>query len=300
MKYILFILSLFLLSTSAFADTNGIWINAGDVRGGIFGSDESNSDFSFIGLVSFNDVVNFNQRVNLNNDTIYKGTLLEDVFVLEGQTNSISTSMIQNGAVTTPKISNLAVTNDKIADNTIRIGKVNIADFDGRYYQKNEVYNKIESDNKYALLSNTYTQSQSDSRYVLEGQTNSISSGMIQNGAVTTPKISNLAVTNAKIADGTIRIGKVNIADFDGRYYTKSQVNSLVSSSSGNSCSARSFTIPANDHRSWTCTVNVPNSNHLEISSGTRSSLYNGDILVQCVNGNWRIISQSCWTGGGR
>ena len=215
MKYILFILSLFLLSTSAFADTNGIWINAGDVRGGIFGSDESNSDFSFIGLVSFND------------DITYKGTLLENMFVLEGQVNSISTNMIQNGAVT----------NDKIADGTIRIGKVRISDFDNRYYQKNEVYNKIESDNKYALLSNTYTQSQSDSRYVLEGQTNSISSGMIQNGAVTTPKISNLAVTNAKIADGTIRIGKVRISDFDNRYYTKSQVNSLVSSSSSGSFS---------------------------------------------------------------
>ena len=152
MKYILLILSIILLPTLVFADTNGIWINAQDVRGGIFGSDETNRDFSFIGLVSFNDIVNFNQRVNLNNDTVYKGTLLENVFVLEGQVNSISTNMLQTGAVT----------NDKIADNTIRIGKVRISDFDNRYYQKNEVYNKIESDNKYALLSNTYTRNQVD------------------------------------------------------------------------------------------------------------------------------------------
>ena len=144
MKYILLILSIILLPTLVFADTNGIWINAQDVRGGIFGSDESNRDFSFIGIL------------NLTTDTFYKGTLLEDVFVLENQINSISTDMIQIGAVT----------NDKIADNTIRIGKVRISDFDNRYYQKNEVYNKIESDNKYALLSDTYTQTQSDSRYV--------------------------------------------------------------------------------------------------------------------------------------
>ena len=126
MRYILFILSLFLLSNLTFGDSNGIWLEAKDIRGGIFAQDENNKDFSFIGLVNFNDIVNFNQRVNLNIDTVYKGTLLEDVFVLENQTNSINSNMIQDGTII----------NSKIANNTIRINKIYIQDFDNRYINK--------------------------------------------------------------------------------------------------------------------------------------------------------------------
>ena len=113
----------------SFADTNGIWIRAEDVRGGVFADDENNKDFSFVGLV------NFNNKVNLTSNTYYRNTLLENMFVLEGQNNSITTDMIQN----------LAVTGDKIAENTIGLNKVIISQFDNRYVQEGQI-NSITTD----------------------------------------------------------------------------------------------------------------------------------------------------------
>ena len=121
-KILIMIFTLILLFNVSFADTNGIWIRAEDIRGGVFASDENSKDFSFVGLV------NFNNRVNLNSDTFYKGTILENVFVQEGQVNSITTDMIQNGAVT----------GNKIADSTIGINKVITSQFDNRYVQEGQ------------------------------------------------------------------------------------------------------------------------------------------------------------------
>ena len=303
MKFILLLLSFILLSSSSFADSNGIWLNAQDVRGGVFGEDETNRDFSFIGLV------NFHQRVNLNNDTYYKNTLLENVFVLENQTNSISTSMIQN----------FAVTGDKIANNSIGINKVILNDFDNRYYQKHEVYNKQESDSLFALQSELFTQDQADQRYILEGQINSISTDMILNGAITRSKIANLAIDRSKIEPGTIRLAQVDVNNFDARYvrheqvYTRNEVDNLVSSSSGSPCPSRSnFRIAGTPGSPFgpavistsgggnTCRFSVGNTEHSKnvVLLGGSSS-HSGSVLLQCFNGEWNVLSYECSHDGG-
>jgi hypothetical protein len=70
------------------ADSNGIWHNSEDIRPGIFGADEGiSTGFSFINPVS------------LNEDVLYKGTLIEDIFVKTNQSNSITSDMIVNGTI---------------------------------------------------------------------------------------------------------------------------------------------------------------------------------------------------------
>lgn len=90
MKRILFYLSLvFLFSFSVYADSNGIWHFANDIRGGIFGSDElgETTNYTFIHPVYFN--------VNV----YYKNILLEDMFVEENQVDSVSSAMIIDGTI---------------------------------------------------------------------------------------------------------------------------------------------------------------------------------------------------------
>lgn len=69
-KYFVFVFSLFFIFIGVFviwADTNGVWHRAEDVRGGIFGSDEQNITSS-IGF-RFQNFVQFDDQVYLMNNT---------------------------------------------------------------------------------------------------------------------------------------------------------------------------------------------------------------------------------------
>ena len=72
---ILFISLLFFSIT--YADSNGVWHYASDIRGGVFGSDEQDvtGGFSFVNLVSFNDFVNINQGLNISGNVNLKDNL---------------------------------------------------------------------------------------------------------------------------------------------------------------------------------------------------------------------------------
>jgi hypothetical protein len=49
-----------------FADTNGIWIKAEDIIGGVFGQDEDSQDFSFVNPVEFNESVTIKEDLEVN------------------------------------------------------------------------------------------------------------------------------------------------------------------------------------------------------------------------------------------
>lgn len=64
-RNLIYILVVFFLLGNAFADTNGVWHRAEDVNGGVFANDEDEKDFSFIGLVTFNNDVFFMSNVGV-------------------------------------------------------------------------------------------------------------------------------------------------------------------------------------------------------------------------------------------
>jgi hypothetical protein len=56
----------FILLGIVFAESNGIWNRAEDIRGGIFGDDEDPSDFSFVNPVEFNESVIIKDDLEVN------------------------------------------------------------------------------------------------------------------------------------------------------------------------------------------------------------------------------------------
>jgi hypothetical protein len=50
------------------ADSNGIWHNAEDIRGGTFGNDEPSAPYAFITPVSFDDLVSFGDDIEVSGD----------------------------------------------------------------------------------------------------------------------------------------------------------------------------------------------------------------------------------------
>lgn len=77
-----------ILGGIVWADTNGVWHLAEDVRPGVFGSDE--------GMITGYSFVN---PLSLNSDTTYKGVELDARFINEGQINSISSNMIVDNTI---------------------------------------------------------------------------------------------------------------------------------------------------------------------------------------------------------
>lgn len=69
------------------ADTNGVWHRAEDIAPGIFGSDEMDGTYRF------------NNSLYLDKDSYYKSVELENLFVNEGQLNSISSNMIVDNTI---------------------------------------------------------------------------------------------------------------------------------------------------------------------------------------------------------
>jgi phosphotransferase system IIA component len=213
-----------------------------------------------------------------------KDTLELDLrYINEGESNSITTNMIMNGAVSNEKISDNAITSAKIQNNTILREDVALSfkapyadtadyvrylpnvidssrvsgiaynahklqgkdtlDLDNRYISHNEsntissamiidgtiTRSDVETGFKapYAdtsdyvrYLSINYVDSsriaanshrlqgkdtlELDLRYINEGESNSITTNMIMNGAVSNEKISDNAITSAKIQNNTI------------------------------------------------------------------------------------------------
>lgn len=93
-----------------FADTNGVWHDAADVRGTIFGSDEGYPNYVF------SSVVNFTASTYMSTDFYIGGTAINSVFVNEGQTDSITSAMIVDETITAADIGTNAVGNDEMTD----------------------------------------------------------------------------------------------------------------------------------------------------------------------------------------
>ncbi len=103
----LIILSILLFGGVIWADSNGVWQRAEDIRAGIFGGDEGGGDFTFNTTVHLNDSVYYhgdelnNLYVNANGDTIYGDlnvtgniTMHNSLVATENYvTNSITTSI---------------------------------------------------------------------------------------------------------------------------------------------------------------------------------------------------------------
>lgn len=86
----LFLLMILLLGGIIWADSNGIWTDAKDIRGGTFGSDEQpdTTNFTFINPVYFNDVlktINSNYYIDID-----ARTQLNDLATQKINTNNLT------------------------------------------------------------------------------------------------------------------------------------------------------------------------------------------------------------------
>ena len=165
-------ITLFAICSSTFslyADTNGIWNLARDVRPGTFGSDEIS------GTYVFDDEVDFNDIVSLNYLTYYQGDELDVRFVNENQLNSITSSMIADGTIQGEDL-----------EHSYRVGSV----YDSRFVNENQL-NSITS----SMIVDGTIQGEDlehsfkigsayDYRFVNVNQVNSITSSMVVDGTI--------------------------------------------------------------------------------------------------------------------
>lgn len=75
MKWVIFIGIFLMISSNIFADTNGIWIDAEDIKGGIFGSDEGNPQYLFTNDVNFSTTIRVNKKIVTPNIEVNNLTL---------------------------------------------------------------------------------------------------------------------------------------------------------------------------------------------------------------------------------
>ena len=100
-SFVIFI-SILLVSSFAFADTNGIWHKAEDVRPGIFGGDESyTSAYSFVNEVIFNSpihasIINASLIYDSDNSSYYLDPDLLSVFNDVNVKGELSTNVIRS------------------------------------------------------------------------------------------------------------------------------------------------------------------------------------------------------------
>ena len=136
-------------------------------------------------------------------------TALDNRYVNVGESNSITTVMIQPSAVDSARIAINAVTSYHIKDSTITRRDV-IRGFkaDSAYFADTAKYTKFGADsarvaaNAYKLQGKDTTAL--DNRYVNVGESNSITTVMIQPSAVDSARIANNAVTSYHIKNSTI------------------------------------------------------------------------------------------------
>lgn len=105
---IFLIVSIFFM-TLVWADSNGIWHNSGDIRGGTFGSDEQDATVNYT----------FINPLSLQSNVTYLGIELDTRYLNEGQTNSITSGMIADGQVNGDDVADGSLTGTDIADGTI-------------------------------------------------------------------------------------------------------------------------------------------------------------------------------------
>jgi len=119
----LMILTLFFFGSLVWADSNGIWHDAKDVRGGTFGSDEQDntSSFSFINPVFFSGVLTannnaiFNGILTANNNAVFNGNvgigIANPGAKLEVQNSLPATTSADAGRILSIRNSNLPLGN---------------------------------------------------------------------------------------------------------------------------------------------------------------------------------------------
>lgn len=66
--FLLVVMSIFAISTPVLADTNGIWVDASDIRSGTFGSDETSSSFIFPNNLQVSGIFETNEGRVLGNE----------------------------------------------------------------------------------------------------------------------------------------------------------------------------------------------------------------------------------------
>jgi hypothetical protein len=74
------VLSFTLLTSFTFADDNGVWHRAEDVRSGTFGDDETSGDYTFISRVFFNQRIDATIIYDLNDPNYYINPNVDSVF----------------------------------------------------------------------------------------------------------------------------------------------------------------------------------------------------------------------------
>ena len=203
--FLVLLLSISIVSY-AFADSNGIWIDASDIRGGTFGSDEPSAT-----SYQFNVPVTFTQNL------IYKGVEIDARFVNENQDNSITSNMIVNGAVRSDDIEDETITSSDIGPNAVGSSEVidnslTVNDIGPGAVGSSEVIDNSltiddigpDSVGNSELVFAYRTGQAFDARFVNEGQANSISNIMIQGSAVDTNKIADESIRSVDILNGQV------------------------------------------------------------------------------------------------
>ena len=116
----IFILLIFFFGGIIWADTNGVWIFAKDIRGGIFGADEqvSNMNFTFINPVYFGEkILSLEQPLTyfLN---ISGRSQLNDLATNKISTNSLTLPLTPNcnGKLVTDFLGNVKCDVDNVID----------------------------------------------------------------------------------------------------------------------------------------------------------------------------------------
>jgi len=150
-------------------------------------------------------------RISVNAYNAYKlqgkdTSALDTRYVNENQTNAISTNMLQDSSVTSVKIK----------DNTITRQDVSIS-FKAPYSDTADyarVAPAVDSARVSAIAYNAYKlqgkdTSALDTRYVNEGQSNSVTSAMIQDNTIDSMDIKNYVVTNIKLAPNSVSTDKI-------------------------------------------------------------------------------------------
>ena len=219
-----------------YANGNGIWTYPEDIRAGVFGLDEnldSSDNYTFNNIVYFNkDLVASNIQISHNisvgdslevqnnifasrfrsidnpsfflnpsgSSTLY--AIFAEAYFTSGMGNTYYLRPAQLSIVHSLRVDNNLDLRGEIVNGTVpwaRLSEHPSIDAGIGLVGGGDL-----SQSRTIELDLDFT----DNRYVLEGQAGSISTGMIQNGAI----------TSAKIASNSVRVQELNTASVDSRY----------------------------------------------------------------------------------
>lgn len=264
-KFFLVFLVILFLAQVIYADNNGIWIDAKDIRTGTFGSDESEGDFIFPNNLDVSERLTTNRIIST---TASITSLLEaDNF----QTNSINVSG--------------------------NAGSLKLIGVDHSYL---EFYPQGSSTRKgwigfgsdgTEVLS---VQSENDA-LVLNPYGNNVGIG-VSNPTQQLDVNGNARIRNNIYTSGAIYENGNRVA-IKSEVYTKSEVDSMiadaVAAATPSSCSATT----KND---YICSFSFPATSHGEVvtaRSGSSGSRWTGTMQAQCNDGTLQVMSSSCRNG---